>query len=148
LFASAAEPGAKEKFRLSLEEQRLLDLTNAERKQKDLPPVVPHPLLFKVARAHAANMARLDKMEHNLDGKIPRERVTDSGYRWRYTGENLAYAEVGIELEEVMKGWMESKKHRDNILSPRYTEIGLGLARNEQGLVYYTQVFAKPQKKN
>jgi len=142
-LTSAADPGDKQKLNLSKEEQRLLDLTNAERKHQNLPPLVPNPVLFQVARAHAANMARQEKMDHNLDGKKPRERVTEAGYRWHYTGENLAYAEV--ELEEVMKGWMDSPKHRDNILSWKYTEIGLGMARSAQGLVYYTQVFALPK---
>jgi uncharacterized protein YkwD len=141
-LVSASEPNSA--FRLSPEEQKLLDLTNAERKEAKLAPVVPNPLLFKVARAHSANMARQEKCDHYLDGKKPRERVTESGYKWRFTGENLAYGDV--DLEDVMKGWMASPKHRDNIVKSEYTEIGLGLARGENGITYYTQVFATPPR--
>ena len=40
-----------------------------------------------------------------------------------------------------MKGWMNSKVHRENILDPAFTEIGIGVARNDKGEVYYTQDF-------
>jgi uncharacterized protein YkwD len=148
ISARASELGADDRFRLSTEEQKLLELTNAERKKEKLPPLAPSPLLFKVARAHSANMARQEKMDHYLDGKKPKERVTESGYDWRYTGENLAFGDADVELEEIMQGWMKSEKHRDNIVSPRYTEIGLGLAKGEDGLIYYTQVFGTPRKKD
>jgi uncharacterized protein YkwD len=145
LAAGASEPKTDNQLRLSADEQKLLDLTNAERKREKLPPVTPNLLLFKVARTHSANMARQEKMDHYLDGKKPKQRVTESGYDWHYTGENLAFGDV--ELEEIMKGWMDSAKHRDNILSSKYTEIGLGMARGEDGLVYYTQVFGTPKKR-
>jgi len=143
LAANATEPSARETFHLSKTEQRLLDLTNGERKQNDLPPLVPNRVLFKVARAHAANMARQDKLAHDLDGKSPRQRVTEAGYPWHFTGENIAYGEV--DLEDIVKGWMDSPKHRANILNPKYTEIGFGVARSEQGLDYYTQIFGTPK---
>ena len=45
-----------------------------------------------------------------------------------------------------MKAWMESKGHRDNILNDVCTEIGLGIAKDKDGQVYYTQLFGKPRK--
>src|SRR5207249_3044988 len=59
---------AQERFTMSGPEKKLLDLTNAEREKEKLPALRPSPLLFKVARAHAANMAKQGKMEHELDG--------------------------------------------------------------------------------
>jgi uncharacterized protein YkwD len=143
-LARGEEPAANAKLVLSSDEQRLLELTNAERKKEKLSPLTPNPLLFKVARDHSANMARQEKLAHELDGKTPYTRLKEAGYRYRYAGENVAYGEVS--LEEVMKGWMASPGHRKNILTPGYTEIGLGLARSEKGMVYYTQVFGTPRK--
>jgi uncharacterized protein YkwD len=134
----------KAKFKPSEDEQRVIDLTNAERKKKDLPPVKFNEVLCEVARAHSANMAKQTKMEHNLDGKTPYERIKGAGYRYVVAAENLARADVTIE--EVMEAWMASKTHRENILDPEFVEIGIGLARDEQN-TYYTQVFAKPRKK-
>ena len=137
---AAQEP----KFKLSAEEQKLLDLTNAERKKKDLPSLKANATLVQVARAHSANMAKQGKMEHKLDGKDPYERMKAAGYRFRAAAENIARS--GEELEDVVKGWMNSKIHRENILTPELTEIGLGMAKADDGTVYYTQVFATPLK--
>jgi uncharacterized protein YkwD len=145
LLGLGISPGAQEKkFMLSEEEQRVIDLTNAERKKKDLPPLKFNQVLCEVARAHSANMAKHTKVEHNLDGKTPYDRIKGAGYRYLVAGENLARADVTIE--EVMEAWMASKDHRDNILDPEFIEIGIGLVRDEQN-TYYTQVFAKPRKK-
>jgi uncharacterized protein YkwD len=144
--ARAEEPREKAKLKLSMEEQRLLELTNAERKKADLRPLAPNPVLFKVAREHSANMARQEKMAHELDGKNPYMRLKVAGYRYHYAGENVASGDV--DLEDVVKGWMASPPHRKNILSPNFTEIGLSLATSDKGEVYYTQVFASPRKSN
>jgi uncharacterized protein YkwD len=45
-----------------------------------------------------------------------------------------------------MKGWMSSKGHRENILKDMFTEIGFGIAQDDKGVYYFTQVFAKPRK--
>src|SRR5437870_10563493 len=111
ISSRAGEPA---KLEMTKEEQRLVGLTNAERKKKDLPALKPSPLLFKVARAHSANMAKQAKMAHELDGKNPFQRLKDAGYKYFFAGENVA---AGLdELDEVMKGWMESEPHRNDIL--------------------------------
>ncbi|HYV39101.1 MAG TPA: CAP domain-containing protein [Gemmataceae bacterium] len=131
-------------FKLSDAEQKLLDLTNAERAKEKLPPLKFNPVLCEVARAHSANMAKQGKLEHELDGKTPFERIKATGYKYSMGGENVARHRAG--LEEVMAGWMKSPGHRDNILSNEYTEIGMGAVTDAKGFVYYTQVFAKPRK--
>src|SRR5262245_16581160 len=139
----ASRAGEPAKFEMTKAEQKLVELTNAERKKKDLAPVKPSPLLFKVARAHSANMAKQAKMAHELDGKNPFQRIKEAGYKYYFAGENVA---AGVdELDEIMKGWMESEPHRKNILSEKFTEIGIGIARDKKGDPYYTQVFGKPQ---
>ena len=144
--ARAEDAKEKTKLKLSEDEQQLLELTNAERKKADLQPLAPNPALFKAARDHSANMARQEKMAHELDGKNPYMRIKAAGYRYHYAGENVASGDV--DLEDVVKGWMASPPHRKNILSPNFTEIGLGLATSEKREVYYTQVFASPRKSN
>jgi len=126
-------------------EKTILDLTNLERKKKELPPLKPNALLFKIAQAHSENMAKQGKMDHFLDGKTPGERVKEGGYVFSRAQENIAAADAGISIEELMKGWMESKGHRENILTPLCTEIGLGIAGDKEGKTYYTQVFGKPR---
>ena len=141
-----ADPQQPSGLKLSAEEQQVLDLTNEARAKEKLPPLRPNPLLFAVARGHSANMARQDVMEHVLDGKKPGDRVKEAGYRYSWVGENIAMTD-GDTPAGVFKGWMESKAHREHILSDHFDEIGLGIARNDKGNIYYTQVFASPKKK-
>jgi uncharacterized protein YkwD len=44
----------------------------------------------------------------------------------------------------VMDSWMHSSGHRGNILSGRFREIGVGVARDSAGRPYYVQVFGTP----
>ena len=130
---------------LSAQEKRLLELTNTERKKKDLPPLRPSPVLCKVARAHADNMARQQKMEHVLNGKDPVDRLRDAGYKFSRMAENLAWIDQKLPLETMIKDWMNSQIHRDNLLNKDVTEIGIGFGRNSKGQIYCNQVFGKPR---
>jgi len=143
--------GKKEapKFAMTKDEQTLLELLNKERAEKELPPLRPNPLLFKVARGHSANMAKQEKMEHILDGKNPGQRVLAAGYDYGKVAENIAVSEgAAAPLSMIVKGWMESEIHRNNLLDDKVSETGLGIAKNDKGEVYYTQVFARPRKVN
>jgi uncharacterized protein YkwD len=133
-------------LKLSDDEQAFLDMTNAERAKEELPALTANPTLFAVARAHSANMAKQGKMEHTLDGKACKDRVDGAGYDYRRVGENIAKAE-GASPADIMKGWMNSKLHRENILESKFTEIGLGVAVNDKGEAYYTQVLGTPRMK-
>jgi uncharacterized protein YkwD len=126
-------------------EVRILDLTNAARKKEGLEPLKISPALVAAARAHSKNQAKQDTMAHELDGKKPSDRVRAAGYKFRYVGENVAYGK-NTTVDEIFEGWMASKGHRENILKPEYTEIGIGAARSDTGKWYYTQDFAQPRK--
>jgi uncharacterized protein YkwD len=134
-------------FKMTEEESKLLELTNQERKKKELPPLGVSPQLFQLARGHSENMAKQGKMDHVLDKKTPFDRLRDADYKFLRGGENIAACDAKVALPEIMKAWMESKAHRDNILGPDFTEIGLGMARDKGGQIYYTQVFARPRDK-
>jgi uncharacterized protein YkwD len=97
---------------------------------------------MRIAREHSANMANQRKMEHKLDDKTVANRARDVGYRFRKIAENIAYSD-GHPLKRIMKGWMDSPGHRANVLDKDVREIGVGLAKNDQGETYYTQVFGK-----
>ena len=59
-------------------------------------------------------------------------------YKYSYAGENIAYGQE--TAEEVFRDWMNSQGHRENILSPNFTRIGM--SRYENGSVYWAQMFA------
>src|SRR5436309_7032417 len=92
-IVSLSGPARADKFELTKDEKKLLELTNKEREKKKLPALKPNALLFKAARAHSANMARQEKMEHVLDGKTPGQRAKAAGYRYDWIAENIAAGE-------------------------------------------------------
>lgn len=147
LLGTLTSAGEKAKPFLHMpNEVKTFELTNQERKAKDLPALTLKPALSKIARAHSENMARQGKMEHKLDDKGPDDRVRAGGYKYATMAENLAAGEDGATLAMIMKAWMESKDHRANILDADFTEIGVGIARDKAGQLYFTQVFARPRK--
>src|SRR5262249_33875144 len=124
-------------------EAEIVRLTNVERSKHGLRTVQSNVKLRTAAVEHTANMARQNQLSHTLDGKDPGRRLRDAGYDWRTYGENIAYGYT--DAQAVVQGWMKSPKHRDNILNPHVTEIGVGVLKNAQGKQYYCQVFAQPR---
>jgi uncharacterized protein YkwD len=145
--------GKPAKVKLAPDEKALLDLLNKERKKEKLPELTLNATLCKAARRHSENMAKQEKMSHQLDGKSVGDRVTETGYDWLSIGENLAKSEAegpgdppASPPEEIHKMWMDSKGHRENILNPKYREVGIAKARSSKGTYYYTQVFASRRR--
>lgn len=130
-------------FVLSDDERTLLDLTNKERAKQNLPLLKPNEKLFQAARAHSANMAKQERLDHTLDGKGPAERLADLGYRHSGWGENCAAGQQ--TPAEAFKTWMNSDGHRANILNEPYAEIGIGVVAGANGTRYWTQVFGAPR---
>lgn len=143
LIASAQWVAADERLQLTKEEQEVVDLTNKERKEADLPPLKVNEKLVQAAREHSANMAKHDELSHMLDDKGPAERLTAVGYAFSSWAENVA--EGQNTPAEVINTWMKSEMHKANILS-KNAEIGVGVAKSADGKKYWTQVFGNPAK--
>ncbi|MGL5944276.1 MAG: CAP domain-containing protein [Waterburya sp.] len=60
------------------------------------------------------------------------------GYQYSNLGENVAQGQT--TPTDVLDSWMNSSGHRENILNPNFTEIGVGYENN-----YWTQVFGRPR---
>ena len=121
-------------------------LTNRERTRASLTPLRRNPELARAAQLHAEQMAAAGKLAHDLPGaRYPTlaSRLKLIGYAYRNVGENVA--EGYTSGAALMAGWMTSAPHRANILSPRYTETGVGMARSKTGRTYHAQVFARPR---
>ncbi|HEV2701022.1 MAG TPA: CAP domain-containing protein [Steroidobacteraceae bacterium] len=109
------------------------------------PPLQLSATLDGVAATHAGDMARHDYFEHvDLAGHSPADRLRATGYRERLVGENIAYGPKSAE--EVVAGWLHSPGHCENIMDPRFVEMGLALApgRGTRRGLYWDQEFAQP----
>jgi uncharacterized protein YkwD len=110
------------------------------------PPVTLSRTLAGVALGHAADMAQHNYFEHeDLTGQSPADRVRASGYRESLVGENIAYGPSSIE--EAVQGWLDSPDHCENIMDPRFGQMGIASVAGRsvrQGL-YWVQVLAEPR---
>lgn len=110
------------------------------------PPVQPSSTLDGVALGHAADMAMHDYFEHeDLAGRSPADRVRAVGYAEKLVGENIAYGPK--TADEVVQGWLDSPGHCENIMDPRFVEMGIAYAHGSaarRGL-YWVQLLAKPR---
>jgi uncharacterized protein YkwD len=91
-------------------------------------------------------MAVHDYFEHqDLSGQSPADRVRASGYHEKLVGENIAYGPQSVE--EVVKGWLASPGHCQNIMDPRFAQMGLGLApgRASRRGLFWVQLLAEPR---
>jgi uncharacterized protein YkwD len=99
---------------------------NEYRAEHHLPP------LREDVRLDAAAGDRMRDMEDQAywahespDGRSPFTWLEPNGYTFHYAGENLA---TGFDTTELLvEGWMESRGHRANILSPHFEDCGIAI---------------------
>lgn len=120
---------------------RELELTNAARLAAGLAPLVLSPELSGAAQSYSQVLASGSCFEHTC-GAVPdfAQRIGQAGYAdWSALAENIA---AGYPTPEaVVTGWLASPGHRANILSPKYSEIGVGVVNGGAYGTYWTQEF-------
>lgn len=124
----------------------LVDETNVNRVSQNLSSLNVNPLLEEAAKQKAEDMAHMSYFSHvGPDGKTPWEWLRETGYNYRYAGENLAVNFV--DSKDVVVAWMASPGHRANILNEHYTEIGIGTATGTykgRETIFIAQYFGQP----
>jgi uncharacterized protein YkwD len=143
---AGARPDPVPDVKLTDEEKKILELTNAEREKQKLKPLKVNALLTEAARGHTANMAKTGTLDHVLDGQSPGDRLKKVGYTFSGYAENIAYG-VEAKPEDLFGFWMESAPHKANLLNRDLEEIGIGWTRTSKMECYSTQVFGRPLRK-
>ncbi len=94
----------------------------------------PNPQLAVAARAYAKSLAAMKDLTHTLNGTTPVTRAQAAGYAHCLIAENLAtmYDSRGFTpkgyAKRALDGWEASPGHRENLMRPGVSEIGIGLA--------------------
>ena len=127
-------------------ERRAFEQTNRARVQNGLPPFVWDSDVCRMARTHSENMSRQGFFSHvTPEGLHLRERARAAGIlQYSVLGENIAYNQ-GYEDPGAfaVESWMQSPKHRANILSPEFRAMAIGSFVAPDGSVYLTQTFIR-----
>ncbi len=117
----------------------VIKLSNDKRLEAGLSPLSENPLLVEAARQKGLDMLEKDYWAHvSPDGVEPWYFFQSAGYEYRYAGENLARdfsSPVG-----AVEAWMASPTHRDNLLSDKYSEIGVAVVEGDLNGVETTLV--------
>ncbi|MBE7896346.1 CAP domain-containing protein [Paenibacillus polymyxa] len=115
----------------------VVKLVNNERSQKGLKPLTSNAKLTEVALAKAKDMSTNNYFSHTSPTYgSPFDMMKKFGVTYTYAGENIAMGQK--TPQEVMKAWMNSQGHRENILKAEYTQIGVAYYNG-----YWVQEFTR-----
>jgi uncharacterized protein YkwD len=129
----------------------VLCLVNLERSRRELEPLRSAVRLRDAATHHSADMVRRGYFGHLTPGGAGlAARLARVGLRPAAAAENIAWGLGAYSTAlSIVDGWMRSPVHRANILSRRYTFVGIGVVLGapghesaDQPTATYTQVFA------
>lgn len=119
-------------------QQEILTYVNEHRTSKGLTPLVMNDTIVPAAIAHSKYLAfktislNHDNFEERMYALIKQLK--------RVTGAAENVADGKMSAKEVVSAWLNSPGHRDNI-EGNYNITGIGIVRNRQGVLYYTQIF-------
>jgi uncharacterized protein YkwD len=110
-----------------------LCLLNGERADEGLAALKEDTALDNAAAVHNDDMIKGQYFDHIApDGSSPVDRIQATGYlpkvgAWT-VGENLAWGTGDLSTpKNIVKAWMASTGHRENILNAQYNDIGFGI---------------------
>ena len=122
--------------------QALLALTNQARAAAGIAPLTWSAGIATMAQnwsqsmASGATLCAIPPLAHN-----PNNKVQTPG-NWTSIGENVGCA-VPVSASAIFNWWMTSTHgHREAILNPEFTHIGIGWAVTANGIAFATQDFA------
>lgn len=141
-FADLREaPNANRKISISREKTILLRLINEFRLSQNLPAVALNEEISAFAQNYANTMATQNFFAHvDPSGRDPDARRIIFGLQMP-VGENLAR---DTTTESAHAGLLRSAGHRQNLLDPDWTQVGLGIAESNNSLIFVEEFSADP----
>ena len=126
-------------------EQEVIELVNDLRLQLGLKAVEQSESLTTTARLKSEDMAKYNYFSHeDLNGNLITTQMKKDGVSYKAWGENIAYIGGNVSADtlaqQFMTNWMNSSGHRENILSTKFSSIGVGV-KKIGNKVYATQEF-------
>jgi len=118
-------------------EQYTIDLINAQRASAGVPPLARDEALMIIARGRVVDMVARNYTGHTdpVTGEYMfRAMMQTVGYTTNWYGENWygTMTAPPANAEIAMNWFMTDPPHANNILSPHYNSVGVGIAFNGQ----------------
>ena len=129
--ASSARSGSR--LALTSFEIGIVSELNAVRVAHGLTPLRVNRALTAAAAAHCTEMIADGYFDHNsASGATFRTRIgrwyRSAGFTYWAVGENLLWSTGKLDPGYTVEMWMRSAEHRENLLSSRWRDIGIGVA--------------------
>ena len=122
-----------------LDPEKALAQVNAYRTKNGRKPVVLDARLSQAAAAQSKAQAGRSRIgHHGSNGSKPMQRAARAGFRAKIASENVPSGQKSFS--DVMRSWEGSSGHRENLLRPEVTAIGVAMAKNSSGRPYWTLV--------
>ena len=132
--ASVAPTAAFADSSVSMESQFVAKM-NAARQSAGLRPYSVASDLTSIARQHSAQMASQQRLYHNPN-------LTSQVQNWQAVGENVG---EGPTVSDIHNAFMQSPEHKANILDHDFTQVGVGVVLDKNGIIWVTEDFRQPQ---
>jgi len=113
-------------------------MVNAARASEGLKPLSGDKALDVLAAEHSAKMMAARTVGHDVGDGDPSTRLHAAGIQYRSSGENVAGAS---SLPRAHRALWASPSHRRNVLESRFSRVGVGVARSDDGRVWVTELF-------
>lgn len=126
----------------------IFEYSNQLRRDRHLSELRWDPNLARIAEAHSHDMLQRDYMDHiTPEGVGPEGRVSRGDRRFIglvsenvWKGWEQKIDPPDVLARSIVDGWMASKEHREKLLEPNRTHLGVGV-EEWNGAVTATQLF-------
>lgn len=120
--------------------EAIVKLVNEYRKEEGKPALKTNAVIEQIADQHSADMAG-GRTGFGHDGFEARNKeLKDKLGGIKAMAENVAFGK--LSADRVVELWLGSTGHRRNIEGD-YNLTGIGIARAENGQLYFTQIFVR-----
>jgi len=125
-------------YNLAVLTEEVHRLTNIERGNAGLSNLGRNQPLTQTALVRARET--ITYFSHTRpDGREFFTAFAENNVQYRFAGENLAAGQT--TPAEVVRSWMDSPGHRENIVNGEFNNMGVGVVMDNDGRIYWTQTF-------
>eukprot|EP00834_Sanchytrium_tribonematis_P000935 NODE_19_length_47148_cov_1.447810.p26 type:complete len:236 gc:universal NODE_19_length_47148_cov_1.447810:12874-12167(-) len=124
----------------------MLSMVNKLREGLGRKPLTLSSELNDSAQKYSEVQASRNTMGHSVDSTTFEDRIHSARYPGRATAENVG--EGYSDVISVVKGWIASPGHFQNLISENSNQVGLGYATSASGVQYWTQDFGYSEYTN
>jgi hypothetical protein len=129
----------------SITPEHIIELSNKERANQGLQALTANQLLTQAAHSKAIAIFNKQKFAHKIEDRRFSSWIQDTGYEYRYVGENLAID--FLTSEGVVNAWIDSPSHYENLISNKFSEIGVAVVEDvfkKENSIVVVQIFGTP----